>query len=59
VGAVVVAVGLAVAAALLSGLGSLPAAVLASAVYLGTLAVLRAYPPELALAFATRREGRR
>jgi O-antigen/teichoic acid export membrane protein len=59
VGSVVLAIAVAAVLAALSGLGSLAAAVVASVVYLVVLAVLRAYPPELALAFATRRAGRR
>lgn len=59
VGSVVVAVAIAVAVTLLSGLGSLASAILASAIYLVVLAALRAYPPELALAFATKRDPSR
>lgn len=54
-GAVVAALAVAVGVGLGSGLSSLPAAIAASATYLLVLAALRAYPPELAEAFAHRR----
>jgi O-antigen/teichoic acid export membrane protein len=59
VASVLAAVAVGVGAVLVSGLGSLPGAVFASLLYLAVLAVLRAFPPELALAFATRHGDRR